>query len=103
MELTDSTLEDTLKDNKVVLVDFWAEWCGPCRVLGPTIEKLKTEFKDKVIVSKVNVTDNPTSSSKHGIRGIPTVIIYKNGVEVEKIVGVKDKTFYSDKLNYYLN
>ena len=103
MEVNDSTVTQTLKDNKVVLLDFWAEWCGPCRVLGPTIEELKTDFEGKVFVGKLNVTDNTNTSSKYSVRSIPTVIIYKNGEEVERLVGVRDKTFYKDKINYYLN
>jgi len=103
MELNDNTLENTLNDNKVVLLDFWAEWCGPCRILGPTIEELEKDFKDKAVIGKLNVTDNPQSSSKYSVRSIPTVIIYKNGEEVERLVGVRDKTFYTDKINYYLN
>ena len=103
MEINDNIFENTLKENKVVLVDFWAEWCGPCRVLGPTIEGLEVEFKQKAIVGKLNITDNPQSSSKYGVRSIPTVIIYKNGEEVERLVGVRDKKLYSDKINYYLN
>tara|TARA_B100002019_G_C21029908_1_gene479077 strand:+ start:61 stop:372 length:312 start_codon:yes stop_codon:yes gene_type:complete len=103
MELNDNTLENTLNHNKVVLLDFWAEWCGPCRILGPTIEELEKDFKDKAVIGKLNVTDNPQSSSKYSVRSIPTVIIYKNGEEVERLVGVRDKTFYTDKINYYLN
>jgi thioredoxin 1 len=103
MEVNDNTLEKILKDNKVVLLDFWAEWCGPCRLLGPTMEDLKTDFEGKALVGKINVTDNPHSSDEYGVRSIPTVIIYKDGKEVERLVGIRDKTFYSDKINYYLN
>jgi len=103
MEVNDKTIQETLKDNKVVLVDFWAEWCGPCRVLGPTITELESDFKEKAVIGKLNITDNPETSSKYGVRSIPTVIIYKNGEEVERLVGLRDKTFYTDKLNYYLN
>tara|TARA_B100000287_G_scaffold383309_1_gene388984 strand:+ start:392 stop:703 length:312 start_codon:yes stop_codon:yes gene_type:complete len=103
MEVSDKTLENTLKENKVVLVDFWAEWCGPCRMLGPTIEELEKDFKEKAVIGKLNVTDNPHSSSKYSVRSIPTVIIYKDGKEVERLVGIRDKTFYTDKINYYLN
>jgi thioredoxin 1 len=103
MEVNDSTLEKTLKDNKVVLLDFWAEWCGPCRMLSPTIQALETEFKDKVVIGKLNITENPTSSTKYGVRSIPTVIIYKNGKEMERLVGIREKSFYEDKINYYLN
>tara|TARA_B100000073_G_C23631747_1_gene532852 strand:- start:200 stop:511 length:312 start_codon:yes stop_codon:yes gene_type:complete len=103
MEVSDKTLENTLKENKVVLVDFWAEWCGPCRMLGPTIEELEKDFKEKAVIGKLNVTDNPQSSSKYSVRSIPTVIIYKDGKEVERLVGIRDKTFYTDKINYYLN
>ena len=103
MELNDNTLESTIKENRVVLIDFWAEWCGPCRMLTPTIEELENDFADKAIIGKVNVTDNAEASSKHQVRSIPTIIIYKEGVEVERIVGLREKSFYKDKINYYLN
>jgi len=74
MEVNDKTIQDTLKDNKVVLVDFWAEWCGPCRVLGPTIEELESDFKEKAVIGKLNITDNPETSSKYGVRSIPIIL-----------------------------
>ena len=103
MEINDKTIEETLNNNEVVLVDFWAEWCGPCRVLGPTIDELEKEFVDSAVVAKLNITENPDSSTKYSVRSITTIIIYKNGEEVERLVGVRGKQFYIDKINYYLN
>lgn len=103
MEINDKTIEETLKNNQVVLVDFWAEWCGPCRVLGPTIDELEKEFVDSAVVAKLNITENPEASTKYSVMSIPTIIIYKNGEEVERLVGVRGKQFYIDKINYYLN
>jgi thioredoxin 1 len=103
MEINDKTFEETLNNNQVVLVDFWAEWCGPCRVLGPTIDELEKEFVDSAVVAKLNITENPEASTKYSVRSIPTIIIYKNGEEVERLVGVRGKQFYIDKINYYLN
>ena len=103
MEINDKTIEETLNNNQLVLVDFWAEWCGPCRVLGPTIDELEKEFVDSAIVAKLNITENPEASTKYSVRSIPTIIIYKNGEEVERLVGVRGKQFYIDKINYYLN
>lgn len=103
MEINDKTIEETLNNNQVVLVDFWAEWCGPCRVLGPTIDELEKEFVDSAVVAKLNITENPEASTKYSVRSIPTIIIYKNGEEVERLVGVRGKQFYIDKINYYLN
>jgi len=103
MEINDKTIEETLNNNQLVLVDFWAEWCGPCRVLGPTIDELEKEFVDSAVVAKLNITENPEASTKYSVRSIPTIIIYKNGEEVERLVGVRGKQFYIDKINYYLN
>jgi thioredoxin 1 len=103
MEINDKTIEETLNNNQVVLVDFWAEWCGPCRVLGPTIDEVEKEFVDSAVVAKLNITENPEASTKYSVRSIPTIIIYKNGEEVERLVGVRGKQFYIDKINYYLN
>ena len=103
MELTDKNFKSTITDNKVVMVDFWAEWCGPCRILGPTMDLLEKDFNGKLVIGKVNVDNNPNLSTINKVRSIPTVIVYKNGVEIERLVGVRDKTFYTDKLNYYLN
>ena len=79
IELTDANFEETvLKSDKPVLVDFWAEWCGPCRMVGPIVEELHNDYEGKVVVGKVNVDHNPAVSAQFGIRNIPTVLIFKN-------------------------
>ena len=100
LELTDANFEETvLKSDKPVLVDFWAEWCGPCRMVGPVVDELHTEYEGKAIVGKVNVDHNPEISAKYGIRNIPTVLIFKNGEIVDKQVGAAAKSAYAGKLD----
>ena len=85
---TDSNFEqDVLSSDVPVLVDFWAEWCGPCRALGPKLEEISTESDSKYKVVKLNIDENPSSPAKYGVRGIPTMILFKGGKEVEQIVG----------------
>ncbi len=89
LEITDTSFEtDVLKSSTPVLVDFWAEWCGPCKMLAPTVEKLAGEYTGKLKVCKVNVDENPNSASKFGIQAIPTLLIFKNGANTDRIVGV---------------
>ncbi len=86
--VTDQTFEnDVLKSAVPVLVDFWAEWCGPCRALGPKLEEIAGELKGKVQIVKLNVDENPTVPAKYGVRGIPTMILFKDGKEIDQIVG----------------
>ncbi len=86
--VTDQSFEaDVLKANTPVLVDFWAEWCGPCKALGPKLEEIAGELKGKVRIVKLNVDENPTMPAKYGVRGIPTMILFKNGKEIDQIVG----------------
>lgn len=78
---------DVLKSSVPVLVDFWAEWCGPCRALGPKLEEIAGELKDKIKIVKLNVDENPGAPAKYGVRGIPTMILFKDGKEIDQIVG----------------
>jgi len=103
MKLTQNNFKDTLNNNKVVLVDFWAAWCGPCRMLGPTIDELAKDYEDKAVVGKIDTVEEEGLAAQFGIRSIPTILIFKNGKQVEQVTGVRPKSFYSDKIDYYLN
>lgn len=90
--VTDSTFEkDVLQSSKPVLVDFWAEWCAPCRMLAPTIDLIAEQYSDTAAVVKVNVDDNTATAQRYGIKGIPTLILFSGGKEVERVVGATSK------------
>jgi thioredoxin 1 len=89
---TDANFEGSvLKANTPVLVDFWAEWCGPCRALAPAIDALAKDYQGKIAVGKLNVDDNPTTTVKYMVRGIPAVMLFKGGQMVDQVVGLVDK------------
>ena len=100
LEITDSNFEETvLKSDKPVLVDFWAAWCGPCRMVGPIIDELSEEYEGKAIVGKVDIDSNQQYAAQFGVRNIPTVLVFKNGELVDRKVGVSSKNDYAQALD----
>ena len=103
LEVNYSNFEEVvLKSDKPVIVDFWAEWCGPCRMIAPYIEDISREFDGKAVVAKCDVDNNPGIVSKYGIRNIPTVLFFKNGQVADKQIGAVQKNNYMTKLNALL-
>ena len=103
LEITKENFEDIVKNNKVVVVDFWAPWCGPCRMIAPIIEELAEEYKDKgVVVGKINTDEQQELAMKFGIRSIPTVLFIKDGQIVDQMIGAAPKNFYEEKINALL-
>ncbi|MBU1012286.1 MAG: thioredoxin [Bacteroidetes bacterium] len=103
LEITDANFEEiVLKSNKPVIIDFWAVWCGPCRMVGPIVEEISKEYEGKAVVGKVDVDNNPGVSAKFGIRNIPTILFFKNGEIVDKQVGAVPKQVIANKLEALL-
>ena len=103
VEVNDSNFEEiVLKSDKPVIVDFWAEWCGPCRMIGPIVEELSDDYKDQVVCTKLDVDSSPGVASKYGIRNIPTILFFKGGEVADKQVGAVPKSTIVAKLDALL-
>ena len=103
VEITDANFDElVMKSDKPVMVDFWAEWCGPCRMVGPIIEEVSKEYADKAVVGKVDVDSNQEFAAKYGVRNIPTVLVFQNGEVVGRQVGVSPKNAYTEAIDALL-
>jgi len=92
IELNDANFDQIINSDKPVLVDFWAEWCGPCKMIGPVVEELAGDYEGKAVIGKLNVDENPSVTARFGVRSIPTLLVFKGGREVDRIVGVQPKS-----------
>jgi thioredoxin 1 len=102
--VSDSSFEEeVLQSEKPVLVDFWAEWCGPCRMLAPTVEAVAEQYRESACVVKLNVDENPSTAGAYGIKGIPTLILFREGKEVERVVGAISKESISRMIEKYIS
>ena len=100
IELNSETFkENTSQNDKITMVDFWAPWCGPCKIIGPIVDELANEYGDKAIIAKLNVDENPEIAAELGIRNIPTILFFKNGEVVDKVVGMNSKSTLENKIN----
>ena len=100
--ISDENFNQIIDENPIVVVDFWAEWCGPCRAMNPIIEELSLIYENKIVFAKLNVDKNPISPSKYRIRSIPTFLIIKNGQVMNSIIGAITQELFEEKLNEYL-
>ncbi len=101
--VSDANMQDVIKSNPTVLVDFWAPWCGPCLMIAPILEELSKEMGDKLVVAKLNVDENPVTASKYQIMSIPTMKLFRNGEEKHTMVGLQPKRQLKETIEYFNN
>lgn len=102
LEFTDANIEEIINSGKPVVIDFWAEWCGPCRMVGPIVEELAKDYDGKVVIGKMDVDENVDTPNKYGIRNIPTILFFKDGQLVDKQVGAAQKAVLAAKVEALL-
>lgn len=102
IELNDGNFDKLVSEDKLILVDFWAEWCGPCRMLGPIVEEIAVEYMDKLVVGKMDVDSNSAVPSRFSIRSIPVMILFKDGKEVDRIIGYASKASILERVSVFL-
>jgi len=102
LTVTDATFEQVINSGKTVLVDFWAEWCGPCKMIAPVVEEMAGEYEGRAVIAKLDVDSNPDVSMKYGIRSIPTLLVFKDGKVVDTQVGAVGKPVLKQKLEAQL-
>jgi thioredoxin 1 len=100
--LNDANFDATINSDKPVLVDFWAEWCGPCKMIGPVVEELAGDYEGKAVIGKLNVDENPSVTGRYGIRSIPTLLVFKSGQIVDKQIGAVPKSVLAQKLEAHV-
>jgi thioredoxin 1 len=99
IEITDQNFDEMINNpDKMILVDFWASWCNPCKALAPILEDASNDLSEKIVVLKINIDENPTSPQRYGVRGIPTIIFFKSGKEIDRQVGVIPKSKLYEKI-----
>jgi thioredoxin 1 len=96
--INDANFDEIINSDKPVLVDFWAEWCGPCKMIGPVVEELAGDYEGRAVVGKLNVDENPTVTARFGVRSIPTLLVFKGGQIVDKQIGAVPKSVLAQKL-----